>query len=260
MNLDKHTQLMHLSTVSATTQAALAATATRSNKYRAFDTESLVRSVVDQEGFAGTIRVVGSGRRVRNTKHSVTLTMHRGIELLGTTCFPRVTISNSYGGESALRVTVGFFRLICTNGMGVGTKEFSRSIRHTASGEKQVAALAQGITEAIEYCYTKLSGMAERLHAKQATQADIDAILLAIRASGRLADRVTQAIQFPRIEDTIQAPVVSISDNRNTPAVSLWNVWNIVNEQMRLASRSEQALLERDQLLGNTFAVIAQAV
>jgi hypothetical protein len=178
----------------------------------------------------------------------VQLQLRKPLMLAGTECYPTVYIRNSYAGESALIVTVGFYRLVCSNGMAVGTVDFKESITHVGKrNADKFSQLANTIKRAVEFSCTQLEAIVERANSCTATEEDIARLLGAMKSSTRLHGRVMDAIRSARPED------------RTGPngSLTMWNVWNILNEQMRKGSRSQVRQLERNVQLAN--AVVAMA-
>lgn len=60
---------------------------------------------------------------------------------------PRILIENSHDGSSALRVSMGAYRFICSNGLVIGTHFAQESVRHAGMAAEQalerIAALAR---------------------------------------------------------------------------------------------------------------------
>ncbi len=221
-----------------------------SGRYRTIDTQSLVTRVLEDLALNATIDSV-TGRGRRSTKHAVVITLSTPVMLAGTACFPRIYVRNSYAGESALTVRVGFYRLICSNGMMVGTTHFNGRLLHLESGIRQLPQLRKSIQSAVEWCTVELPRLADRLNAIQLTGVQISTILASISASKRLAEAVSYRVAHPgqvRPEDRIQ-------DAAGNLGFTAWNVWNVINETQRERSRS--ALRQLD-VNANLLQVVEQ--
>lgn len=201
----------------------------RSNRYRSIDTQSLVTRVLSDIGLDASIDSVATPNK--STKHAVVITLSTPVMLAGTSCFPRIYVRNSYAGESALTVRVGFYRLICANGMMVGTTHFNGRILHLESGIKQLPQLRQAVQDAIEWCTTGLPALADRLNQLVLTPVQVSTILASIKASSRLAEAVSYRLQYPLTS-------IRAEDRRPDGTLTAWNIWNIVNEVQRVHSRS----------------------
>ena len=225
-----------------------------SNRYRAIDTQQLVTRIVQDLGLAATVDSVSSqpGRKRTSTKHGVVITLDKPVDLAGTLCYPRIYVRNSYAGESALLVNVGFFRLICSNGMMIGTTHFSGRILHIQSGVDQLPKLRQSVRDAIEWCTKGLPEFANKLNSVVLSVNQISTVLASIGASTALGEAVTYKIAHP---EHIRA-----EDKQPDGSLSAWNVWNIVNEQQRNRSRSQLRQLDVNaRLLDAVEAVIQTA-
>lgn len=211
-----------------------------SNRYRPIDTKSLVESVVQRLGLNASIDSITNWRN-KSTKHAVVLTLSQPVMLAGTACFPRIYVRNSYAGESALTVRIGFFRLVCSNGMMVGSMFFDGRIRHVQSGVDKLDQLIESVQSAVDYCTLKLPEIAEQMNAVVLSKSQVEIILTSIGASKRLSESVLYKIEHP---SNIRA-----ADKQADGSLSAWNVWNVINEQGRIGSRSVLHTLERDAKL-----------
>lgn len=67
------------------------------------------------------------------TKHIVDIALKLGnVQVANDICKPRLVIHNSYNGEGALKVRLGLYRLVCSNGLVIGTDYYSKRIMHIA--------------------------------------------------------------------------------------------------------------------------------
>ena len=202
-----------------------------SSRYRPIDTESLVNRVIADIGLPATVGSI-SNLGNRSTKHAVVLTLTNPVMLAGTECLPRIYVRNSYAGESALTIRVGFYRFICANGMMVGTTHFNGRLLHLESGIKQLPELRRSITGAVQWLVKDLPLLANRLNSVLLTPAQIQSILTSVNASKRLAEAVTTRVSMPLI-------TIRPEDRRPDGALTAWNVWNLINELQRQRSRSQ---------------------
>lgn len=76
--------------------------------------------------------------------HFISLRTTQSYMVNGEECFPTMLIVNSYDGSSVLSVETGIFRVICTNGMIVKTKDFGKlKVRHLGVPEEEAFSLAK---------------------------------------------------------------------------------------------------------------------
>lgn len=215
-----------------------------SGRYRPIDTESLVRQALERIGLNADIRVMGSRSR-KSTRHGVVLRLSESVVLGNTVCFPQIYVRNSYAGESSLRINVGFYRLICSNGMVVGTDYFDKRIRHVQAGVDQLGELMDQLVAAVAWIRNELPGLVSKLQARVLTSTEITAVLDQLDLSKSTRSALDLAMRHPlqlvRPEDRIQ------NGERDTYTAgepsdgefSAWNLWNLVNEYLRRRSRSE---------------------
>ena len=73
----------------------------------------------------------------------------------------RAHIINGYNGFTSAKLQFGFFRLVCENGMTVGSKDFSIGYRHVGKvNEKLIETFEKYTTEKIEKSINKIKRMA----------------------------------------------------------------------------------------------------
>lgn len=105
-----------------------------SNKYVPIETGKLVETFIDA-GY--TIRDIKSARTLNPDKegyqrHQVRM-YHPDTDFKIDGLRPEVILRNSYDGSSAFRISLGVFRLICTNGLEVGNTYESYRLVHMGS-------------------------------------------------------------------------------------------------------------------------------
>lgn len=88
------------------------------------------------EGYAVTGAKQMFARKKDNnyTRHMVMLTHedHMGDDVKGMEVAPRILLSNSHNGTTALKLQAGFFRFVCSNGLIVGDTVSMVKLRHNA--------------------------------------------------------------------------------------------------------------------------------
>ena len=218
---------------------------TVSDKYLTITTDDLLREVLaTTPDLQYQLRNVTS-KRVRSTREylQVKFPQYSYNDPTGSPVVPMITIANSYAGECSLRVHTGFYRQVCSNGMMAAVSEaaFPR-ILHLKGKEAQVKQLAYQIAaflESVTAQAAQLQELADRkLVAGQALK-----IVKELQFSKRLTARIADAWVSPsRDED--------LGDN-------LYTLWNVVNEQMRLAGRSESAQIDKNLSLLDTLVRLA---
>lgn len=223
-----------------------------SEKYAAIDTATVLERVLDiglEKGFhvTGDVRVAGVARS-KNSTHSVRL---RFSALGGTgnnQGFPELVIRNSYNGECSLSFHLGFYRLICSNGLTVavpGTEgsNLSKKSRHV---EGPMREFSRNLDEAIVAAFKGLQGLQEKFSQLENTPVTVAQELAIVE---RLGLSKTQRAVFSNLREG--------SAGRDTEK-NLWAVYNCINEAYRKTSRSEFANENRNvELLAKITEVMA---
>ena len=206
-----------------------------SDKYKTYDTKTLVENIVRDLGLDCTIKAKGNIPGRVSTSHFVEIGLKDTFTLPDGLYSPRVIIRNSYAGESALVVQCGVFRYICENGLTIGSKTFAIKIRHVGRTQEQVySELRANIIVAIENAKTlaqaMYAGMSESI-----SIVDLKRKLNTLNLSKKVKDVVLYRFQHAtRPEDATQ---------------TLWSAYNIVNEIMRERGRSEMRTFDRNNNL-----------
>lgn len=114
-----------------------------STKYVAVNSQALINHFTAQ-GYS--VRKA-SGKAVKG-KHVFRL-QHNDLQFSGVDSYrPEIVIMNSYDGSCSLRILLGIFRLVCSNGMVVGTSFTEYSIKHIGKNTmEQVNAAVAKITQ-----------------------------------------------------------------------------------------------------------------
>lgn len=84
--------------------------------------------------------------------HTVKLQTRIPYEIGGEILHPEVVIMNSYDGSSPLKVYVGVFRMICSNGLVIKTKDFGEAkIRHMGTPAETAFDIVKGFAKNIRF-------------------------------------------------------------------------------------------------------------
>lgn len=206
-----------------------------SDKYKTYDTKTLVENIVHDLGLDCTIKAKGNIPGRVSTSHFVEIGLKDTFTLPDGLYSPRVIIRNSYAGESALVVQCGIFRFICENGLTIGTKTFAVKIRHIGRTQEQVYAelrtnILLAIANAKTLAQTMYAGMSESISIVDLKR-KIETLDLSKKVQNQVLYRFLNAT---RPEDSTQ---------------TLWAAYNIINEVIRERSRSEMRMLDRNNNL-----------
>jgi hypothetical protein len=120
-----------------------------SDKYAVIPTIEVVRGL-QKEGF---YPVMAQQSRVRNsdnkpfTKHILRFRHHNSLEKSGNT--PEIVLVNSHDGKSSYQLRGGIYRLVCMNGLIVGSEYCHFKIRHQGDVIGRVTESANQIMQVI---------------------------------------------------------------------------------------------------------------
>jgi hypothetical protein len=188
-----------------------------SSKYRAITTQDVLAKFT-ASGFEVSKMLITKPRKDSKAgfqKHMLRLS-HPSLELKGVgDSRPEIVIVNSYDGSSSLKIYLGVFRLVCSNGLIVGTTYGGHAIRH-------IGDVWFNIDKAVEDIKIKLPAVAAKIKRFQAIALDDASILtLAKEATSFTVPKeatsinLSSALRVRRYED-------SSSD--------LWSVFNRLQE------------------------------
>jgi len=178
------------------------------------DMEKLGWNVVD-------VKQVGSKKAGANAykKHLVTF---RNEEVViksedGETVYPQILLSNSHDGLSAFTFRAGLFRLVCTNGLVIATKEFGAvSVRHKGYSFEELKEIVMGLVEKLPVTVETLNRFREVILTED-QKVEFALAALGIRFGENGAEVAVEDILKPiRKEDE---------------GDELWKVFNVIQEK-----------------------------
>jgi hypothetical protein len=128
------------------------------DRYTPVTTQNLIDTLTKK----GYVQTALKTTRVRKSskegfqKHMVRLS-HEGLTLQNVgDSRPEIVLVNSYDGSSCLKIMIGIFRLVCSNGMIVGKTFGEYSVRH-------VGDITQQIDQALLDAATRLPAISEKI-------------------------------------------------------------------------------------------------
>lgn len=210
---------LNLATVSSTLQTSKKMSA----KYVWLDTEKLVNYLLGLtskgEPVFELVDIKNSrGKTAGRGKHIVRLRAVHQYQVGGDWCQPELVIINSYDGSCPLRVEMGIFRLVCTNGMIVKSKDLGElKIRHMGTPEDAVRDI---ITQFAAKSTTFISAQ-QRL--AETVLTDDQIIEFALKAAQTRWDK-----KFTEEDAKILLEVARPEDEGNTA----WHVMNRIQEKI----------------------------
>jgi len=192
---------------------------------------------------AANVRIVGNDRRMTALIKLPSLAWDGG----DSTLVPQLFLSNDNTGRRSLRISVGLFRLVCSNGLTVGVPglSFETRIRHVWGELNRGKVLdlplvAESLLLHIANELPLQVEMAKDTHVRDA---------IGIVASLPIGERAR--------EDAISR--LAFGDTRaEDDTGTAWGLYNVVNESVRMRSRSERTALAKDEgLLSHIMGLAA---
>ncbi len=173
-----------------------------SSRYTPVSTNELV-AALESRGF--TFRSIKGGynnKKGHTTKHVVRMTYNRRIQVNNDWMAPEIVISNSFDARSALRVEMGIFRVVCSNGLTIKLEDFGTIyLRHLGDADEMAMEILDTMLANIE----KITGLVEEMYQKVLTEEE--AIELAMAAAAErwkkafTRDQAKVLLQVARPED-----------------------------------------------------------
>jgi len=138
--------------------------------------------------------------------------------------FPRIILTNSHDGFNSFKFMVGLFRLVCSNGLVVGTDEFANmAIRHINYDFETLRDVVKTTIDGIPGIICKMNEMKNTV-LSEGEKKELAASVLKIRKN------IPEEEKFDIDEDTIMD---ILKPNRSEDAGDdLWTVFNICQEKM----------------------------
>lgn len=219
-----------------------------SEKYKVIKTGDLV-SQLETEGYNVRTLSVQKSRKPEYQGfgiHALRL-QHKSLVLNRDGLTPEIVLRNSYNGTSCFEIMLGVFRLVCSNGLIVGTAFESLKVRHV--GDSVMTKVFESMQK-IQSQTLKLGDDIERFTAKQLTQDEIQ----------NFASQVALEL-VPKIKDVNQPSGVIIESlkpqdllrvrREADQGTDLWSVLNVIQENalnggLRYQSQNENGLIRRN--------------
>jgi len=197
----------------------------RSAKYQLVPTKAVAQKFYDL-GFKldeyKSVRVRDASR-VGYQKHFVRLSHPTMLTSRHSDLKLQLLVTNSHDGSSAFTIALGIYRLVCSNGLVVGTEFEKISIRHQGNVLEQIEPAIERMVAQVQ----KLDEMLDRMKGITLTPAQIQKFY-------------GEAIKL-RFENKTVSDVIITSRRTADDANDLFTVYN----------RAQEALIRGTQVLGN---------
>ena len=136
----------------------------------------------------------------------------------GETVYPQVILQNSHDGASSFQFRAGLYRLVCTNGLVIATKEFgATSLRHKGYTFEELKKVVVGLVEQLPVTVETLNKF------REVTLSEEQQIEIALRAIG---------IRFGESGAEVSAEEVLKPMRKEDEGNDLWSIFNRVQEKM----------------------------
>lgn len=136
----------------------------------------------------------------------------------GEVVYPQILLSNSHDGLSSFQFRAGLFRLVCSNGLVISTKDFgSMTIRHKGYSFEELAKTVMGLVESLPVTIETLNKF------REVTLTEEQKAEMALAALG---------IRFGKEGAEVSAQEILMPTRKEDEGNDLWTVFNIIQEKM----------------------------
>ena len=195
-----------------------------SDRYVVMDTEKLVNTLLgltSQGVPVFELREIRSNRSKKGSgrgAHTVKLRMRKSYEIGKDIVFPELIIINSHDGSCPLRIEIGLFRQVCTNGLCVKMKDLGEiKIRHMGTPEEAAFEIVKEMAARLPQVVRAHAALTERVLTEE------ESIQFAMKAAQARWNR-----EFTEEDAKILLEVARPEDEGS----NLWEVFNRVQEKV----------------------------
>lgn len=154
---------------------------------------------------------------------------------------PTILLRNSTDGTSACQIHVGLLRLVCANGLIAGDSVYSDRIIHRVTKDDKVGTFLRELPSKLGYAIQFICSGGYTQRVEELTSMTLDSeqmrlIIDSLRGDVVISEQLQEAAKYRvyrprRAEDT---------------GMTLWTLYNILNEELRRSSRSATRIAERN--------------
>lgn len=138
--------------------------------------------------------------------------------------YPRIILTNSHDGFNALKMMVGLYRLVCSNGLVLCSEEFANlSIRHMNYDFETLRELVTGIVERVPYIVNTMNDMKNTILNEDEKKELATAVV-------KIRKEVEPEEKFEIDEETIMDILMPVREDDK--ADDLWTIFNVCQEKM----------------------------
>jgi len=223
-------------------------------KFLSISHESLIEVAREVTGATNQVKVLHPKGNPNKLFLTVDLKQYEtNVPALGGVLVPRLWMRNHNDGTRALQVGLGFFRIVCSNGLVIPIDgALFTSIRHLAGPKANtfLDTLPDILMAKMEQ--VRNGALVEAaLGATKVTIEDPLKVLAQLSLSKTVKDIVSHNVSITQRFGRFRRA----EDNTNTA----WGLYNEINEIMRINSRSQYAAVNRDVTLLNDIITIVKA-
>ena len=205
-----------------------------SERYAAIPTITVLEAL-RSEGWMITKAQQSKSKLDTTAKHLIRL-RHQNTKPILDGVFPEIVLVNSHDGSSSYQLRAGVYRLVCLNGMVVGSDQFCERVRHfgknvpelvAASANKILAELPIIGEKIIELHETPATRMGNRVFAMAAVDARMNDPM-PVEAQQAEVERVEHTGTYRGVDIRYLTAPRRVEDQPMT----LWNTFNILQEKL----------------------------
>jgi hypothetical protein len=195
----------------------------RSDKYAFVSTKDIADLLSNHGWFPSKVSQVNARVHEGYQRHTVTFRQVNGESVtLKETVFPQIVVDNSHDGLSAITMSWGLYRLVCTNGLVTSEDAMSFKYCHKGSIATFVNETVLGLVDTLPLLTEKVKKYQsiELTDGEKVEYAQAAALLK--YDTEKLAEK-NQSINYGSLLHPVRA-----TDNGN----SLWTTYNIIQEKL----------------------------
>jgi hypothetical protein len=187
-----------------------------SKKYVAISTSEVVDQLM-QLGFQVRNKITQKGKKGGTGIHSVRMFAGDFVEVNGDKMRPEIIITNSFDGTSAFKVSIGIYRLVCSNGLTILSEDFGYlKLRHMGTPAETAMEIVREMAEKAPMAIEFIKKMQETQLSEEKAVAFAMAAAKARWNKEFTKEQAAKLLEAARPEDGGQ---------------SLWHVFNVVQEK-----------------------------
>lgn len=197
-----------------------------SKRYVWMNTAEIVNGLLDLKKGGESVFELRSiqGKKTRKTQlagrgiHIARVKLKIPYEIDGETLFPELVIKNSYDGSCPLIVEMGVFRLVCTNGLTIKSKDLGGiKVRHMGTSYEAVQDIIKGMASQLP----KFQQVQQQLAQRNLT--DIEIRDFAKKAARIRWEKISEDADFEMLLETVRP---------EDEGMNMWKVYNVVQEKL----------------------------